>query len=163
MKAPINSVKHFIAHTELNIAAGGISVQPVIHAVSVNAITNTSDVREGCSIKAVFIERWLIGDEAAGVNSQFVLTVEKKREGEADMTNANALNLQAYLNKKNILYTTQGIVSSSDGGNPIPVVRQWIAIPKGKQRFGLGDELHVNIAFVTKGTVCGIEIYKEYY
>ncbi len=163
MKAPINSVKHYISHTELNIAAGGISVQPAVHAVTVNAVTNTSDVREGSIVKAVYVERWLIGDEAAGVNSQFVLTVEKKREGEPDMTFTNASNLQAYLNKKNILYTTQGIVASSNGSSTVPVIRQWVLIPKGKQRFGLGDELHVNIAFVTKGTTCGMETYKEYY
>ncbi len=163
VKPVITTTKHYVHHTEFNIAAGGISVQPAVHAVTVNNITAAHDVREGSVIKAVYIERWLVGDDAAGINAQFNLTVEKKSGSQPDMTFANSANLGAYPNKKNILYTTQGIVGSSDGFSPIPVIRQYILIPKGKQRFGLDDELHVNISFVTKGTTCGLETFKEYY
>ncbi len=159
----INSVKHFTHHTEADISAGGIQNGEAVSAVTVNAITNSQDIREGSVVKAIYVERWLIGNGAAGVNAQFNLTVEKKRALEADMTFAQSATLTAYPNKKNILYTTQGIVPSSDGGNTVPVIRQWIAIPKGKQRFGLDDEIMVNVAFTTAGTTCGIEIFKEYY
>ncbi len=102
-------------------------------------------------------------NESAGGESQFTLTVEKKRTTETDMTNAQSANLQSYPNKKNILYTTQGIVNSTHTGPAIPIIRQWIKIPKGKQRFGLGDQFMVNLNSGGGSLqTCGIFIYKEY-
>ncbi len=162
MVAPINTVKHYVTQVDVVIATGVILNHAAINAVVAPATANTNEVREGAIVKAIYIERWLSGDEAT-VPSQFVLTVEKKRVTELAMTFAQSLVLQAYPNKKNILYTTQGVLTTTKlGGNTVPVIRQYILIPKGKQRFGLGDQLFVNIAFVTSGHACGIETYKEY-
>ncbi len=157
---PINSVKHYVQHTNLAQASGTIANQIAVDAVIAPAVANTFSVKEGSVIKAVFVERWLMADVGAGVSSQFTLTIEKKRDPEPDMTAAQSANLQAYPNKKNILYTTQGILVGAS--QAVPVFRQWIAIPKGKQRFGLDDQLMVNIAFVNSGRSCGMETYKEY-
>ncbi len=78
------------------------------------------------------------------------------------MTYAQSLNLGAYPNKKNILYTTQGVIGGRDT-QAIPVMRQWLLIPKGKQRMGLADKVEVTIA--STGTAmqrCGIFTFKEY-
>ncbi len=162
MLAPIMSIKHYIPTSIGQIASGSILNQKLVHGVVAPANTNTFDVIEGATVKAVYIEMWLVSNQGAGDESQFVLTVEKKRAVETDMSNSNALNLQAYSNKKNILYTTQGIVGSSSITGAVPVIRQYILIPKGKQRFGLDDELFVNVAAVGLLQRCGIATYKEY-
>ncbi len=162
MVAPINSIKHYVPLTNIQIGSGAINNHKIIEAVVAPAQTATNNVHEGASIKAVYVEIWLSSNEASGAESTFILTVEKKRASEADMTNANALNLQSYLNKKNILYTTQGILNSNTVQGSVPIIRQFIAIPKGKQRFGLGDEFFVNIAAVGLLQTCGIAIFKEY-
>jgi len=45
-----------------------------------------------------------------------------------------------------------------------PILRQWVKIPKTKQRFGLKDKLVLQV--FAQGaldlTACGFELYKEY-
>ncbi len=163
MLSPINTVKHYVHHSNLAVMSGAISNQNICVAVIAPAVATSATVREGAVIKALYIERWIIGDGATNTPTQFTLVIEKKRTQEADMTNAQANNLGVYPNKKNILYTTQGILGAGiDGNQAMPVFRQWILIPKGKQRFGSGDEVLVNIAAVGDIRVCGIDTYKEY-
>ncbi len=162
MVAPINSIKHYVALTNASIASGAISNTTQINAVVAPATSNAFDVIQGAVIKAIYVELWLGSNEAGASESQFVVTVEKKRDSEPNMTNAQALNLGSYPNKKNILYTTQGIVGSLAVTGAVPIIRQYILIPKGKQRFGLEDELMVNIAAVGSLQRCGITTYKEY-
>ncbi len=164
MRAPINSVKHYVQFSNATLATGASITQVLVNAVVAPATASTASVKEGSIIKAVFIEKWLVGDSGVdGTPSQFVLTVEKKRDAEPDMTAAQSNTLAAYPNKKNILYTTMGIITNSKNGGPTaPVLRSWIKIPKGKQRFGLGDELVVNIAAIVTIRHCGFSTYKEY-
>ncbi len=164
MRSPINSVKHYVQFPNATLASGASITQPQITAVVAPAQIDTSSVKEGSIVKAIFIEKWLVGDSGVdGTPSQFVLTVEKKRVAETDMTAAQSNTLAAYPNKKNILYTTMGIVTNSKNGGPTaPVIRNWVKIPKGKQRFGLGDELVVNIAAIVTVRHCGFSTYKEY-
>ncbi len=75
----------------------------------------------------------------------------------ADMT-----ALDAYTNKKNVLYHTQGL-TNINGDSAIPFVRGWFKIPKSKQRFGLGDSLFlVTSAQALDTNICGFATYKEY-
>ncbi len=162
MVAPINSLKHYVPRPSIVIATGAITNFVAIDAVKAPATAASKEVVEGAVIKAVYVEMWIGSNEAAGSESQFVLTVEKKRDQEADMTNAQALNLMDYPNKKNILYTTQGIVGSLAVSGTIPVVRNWILVPKGKQRFGRDDQFLINVAAVGALQLCGITTFKEY-
>ncbi len=161
MLAPINTTKHYLHHAFFTVAAAAITNNDEVNAVALSAVTNANDVQSGSIVKAIYIEYWMSGDSASA-QSTFNITVEKVSGGQPDMTFANAVNLMAYPNKKNVLYTTQGLVGDSTN-NAVPIIRQWIAIPKGKQRFGLGDQLRTNIASIT-GTIrlCGIVIFKEY-
>jgi len=59
------------------------------------------------------------------------------------------------------LYTTQGLTSEQNA-NAVPIIRQWFKIPKGKQRFGLGDQMVLNISAAQEGVEnCGMFIFKE--
>ncbi len=104
---------------------------------------------------------WLLaGSQQPG---SFQLTLEKISSNAPDMTHNDSTLLHDYGNKKNILYTTQGLVGDANT-NPSPLLRQWFKIPKGKQRFGLGDKLNLNLSsFAENITSCGVIIYKEYY
>ncbi len=164
MLAPINSNKHFVQQAQSTVAAATISTRIVADAVVAPATTNASDVRQGAIIKAVWIELWIIGDGAAGLLNSFNITLEKLPSNLATMAFIDSLALGAYTNKKNILYTTQGIVSQSDGVQPAPIIRQWFKIPQGKQRMGLGDRIVLNISNLIANNlaICGMFIYKEY-
>ncbi len=119
-----------------------------------------NEVAEGSAIKAVYVELWLIGGTA---DQFFTITLEKVPGAGNVQTFTESTNLFAYVNKKNILYTTQGLAPNDGVGQPVPVIRQWFKIPKGKQRWGLNDNLNLNIASRGDGTitVCGFFTYKE--
>ncbi len=120
------------------------------------------DVEEGCKIFGTYLETWLNGQGATGLTTQFVAVVVLLKSGALAPTAAQMLILQTYPNKKNILYTTQGVLGSKDNQS-VPIIRDRIRIPKGKQRFGLGDSLNLIIAPVGQTIQnCGIAVYKEF-
>jgi len=164
MLAPINSNKHYVHRTNVQLASGAIQNNVIVDAVVAPATGNAFDVEEGSVVKAVYIEIWLASAGAAAATNQFSLTVEKLPNNLVAMTFAQSANLGAYTNKKNILYTTQGVlVSAASGTTSIPIIRQYILIPKGKQRMGLSDRLMVNISATGQPlNICGIFTYKEY-
>ncbi len=165
MQAPIHSIKHYVQFSTAAIASGANSSHVVVDAVSTAAAgSNSRDVEEGSLVKAIFFEMWMGGNGAVGSNNQFTLIVEKKPAGATVITVAQMANLASYPNKKNILYTTQGIVGSISGGPAIPIIRTFILIPKGKQRMGLGDQMILTISNVSAETLqrCGFMTYKEY-
>ncbi len=164
MLATINSNKHFVPQSLSTVASGSVTGRSVINTVVAPAVANSDEVRQGAVVKAVFIELWILGAEVSGTNTSFLVALEKRPSGAPAMTFANSQNLGAYGNKKNILYTTQGVVGSDQGGQgAIPVLRQWFKIPKGKQRMGLSDRVVLNISALANGLViCGQFIYKEY-
>ncbi len=164
MLAPINSVKHFVQHFLTTIVGASVVNLTLVDAVVASAVDTPEEVLEGSVIKAVWVEIWVIGQGAEGVTSAFGVSLEKLPAAATPMTSAQSLALMTYPNKKNILYTTQGVVGSDIGANAVPILRQWFAIPKGKQRFGLGDKLVLNLANVgpTNYQSCGVFIFKEY-
>ncbi len=162
MKATINSRKHYVHQTNTAIASGARLSLPIVDSVLAPATATSASVTEGAEVKAVHCEYWLTGNEVSGNTTQFLLAVEKVPSGLVAMTAAQAVNLNSYQNKKNILYTTQGVLSSSIDGQSIPVIRDWVKIPKGKQRMGLGDKIIVTINAVGKLRACGLALYKEY-
>lgn len=162
--APINTVKHFVARTNTLSATGTVVNLTVADAVAAPASASTLQVLEGAVLKAVHLELWFLQDGNSGTNTQITLIVEKIPAGATPPTLTNLANLQAYLNKKNILFTFQGNLGASiDGVQQIPILRDWVLIPKGKQRMGLGDK--IVISFISIGqsiATCGMFIYKEY-
>ncbi len=164
MLAPINSIKHYVPQSLSTVASGAVTGRSVINTVVAPATASADTVKEGSVVKAVYIELWLLGGEVSGTNTSFLVALEKRPSGAPAMTFANTQNLGAYINKKNILYTTQGVLGSDQGGQgAVPVLRAWFKIPKGKQRFGLGDRVVLNVsALANELVLCGQFIYKEY-
>ncbi len=164
MLPPINSVKHYVHLTNNILASGALIAHELVSAVVAPATSNAQDVREGAIVKAVYIEIWIQNDGGTGTDNQFNVAVEKIPTSGIAMTYAQSLNLGSYPNKKNIFYTSQGVQGASVDGVPaVPVLRNWILIPKGKQRFGLGDRLILNISstgFNLRN--CGLSTYKEF-
>ncbi len=158
---PINSNKHYVHRTALTIAVGAIQNVIVVQSVVAPATANSFSVEEGSIVKAIFVEIWAIADTGL---TAFTMSVEKRPSSSPAMTFAQSANMGAYPNKKNILLTTQGLLADKTAGPAIPLYRQWIPIPKGKQRMGLSDELVLNVSNIGGNTfqVCGIFTYKEY-
>lgn len=152
--SPITSQKHIVQHSVASVAAGARSIETVASVVNIRTTSNT-DVLEGSKVFTVYLERWIEG-QAAGAN--FGLAVIKLASGNAGPNYANCTNLNDWGGKNNILYMTYGIVGTT---NPVPVVREWIKIPK--KRMALGDTIIVVIWSQSGGVDhCGHDIYKEY-
>ncbi len=162
MLAPINTVKHYVQLENSTIASGAARGNAVVDAVIAPAAANTRDVREGAIVKAIFFESWVKSNASAGTDTKFQTAIEKVPAGATALTFTQMNNLQAYDNKKNILFYSQGVIGDLTT-QAIPIVRNWFKIPKGKQRMGLGDR----IVLTTTSTGaeinhCGFTTFKEY-
>ncbi len=164
MLAPINSVKHYVHRSNTSVASGAVLNTTVADSVVAPATSTAADVKQGSILKAVFIEFWLWGGGLTGVDTQFNLAFYKAPVGVVAITAAQLNNLGSYPNKKNVFYHTQGVIGAGVDGSPaVPVLRQWMLIPKGKQRFGLDDRLFISVTSTgTALQVCGFITYKEY-
>ncbi len=160
MLAPINTVKHYNERTLFAVGSGLIQNLTEIVAVVSPDANNAVEVVEGAIIKAIYIELWITSDDAA--QGTFTFSLEKINTTQTDMTAAENITKFSYSNKKNIFYSTMGLTPPNIQSG-IPIVRQWFKIPKGKQRFGLGDQLNMNLSGPSNGiSVCGFSTYKEF-
>ncbi len=164
MQPPINTVKHYVGNPRFVVALGTAISLEIANVVAAPVNTNREDISEGSVIKSVHFEFWIQGGGSTGLTTQFVMIIEKIPSGLGNPTFADMLNLGGYINKKNILYTTQGVIGPNiDGNGAVPIVRDWLLIPKGKQRMGQEDRIVVTFASVeTALVVCGLNTYKEY-
>ncbi len=163
MRAVIKSKKHVFQISQSTVAQAAI-VNTVFAEAQEGTSTTPQDMEEGAIVKACYLEFWLSQDSASTVGSYTVIV--QKLPGTAGLTSsANLAALHDYNNKKNILFTAQGLLTPNDGGQ-IPVLRGWYKIPKGKQRFGLSDRLLISVrnnnATAIDINFCGLAIYKEY-
>ncbi len=163
MRPIIKSKKHIFQISQSTVSQAAVVSSVIIEAKEITS-TTPQDIEEGAIVKACYLEYWVSQDSASVVGSYTVIVY--KLPGAA--TSASAGNIAAlhdWDNKKNILFTAQGLLTPNDGGQ-IPVLRSWYKIPKGKQRFGLGDRFIVairnNNATAIDINFCGLAIYKEY-
>ncbi len=164
MLAPINSNKHYVHRTNAVITGGVVDSIVAVDATSAPASTNPFDVEEGSIVKAIHFEYWLLSNGATGSDVQFIVIVEKVPSNQASVTAAQIVNLGAYPNKKNILFTSHGVLGAAvDGQGSLPVLNSWILIPKGKQRQGLGDRIVTTFLPIGENVnICGLATYKEF-
>ncbi len=162
MLAPIHSEKHISQISLSSISAGTASGVEVVKAVAVADKNLVKEVTEGSLVKAIYFEIWVKSLVDTGLGS-VILIVEKAPLDSTGATYVNMTALNDYPNKKNILYTQQGLTPTETSSNPMNLIRGWVKIPKGKQRMGLGDTVHLRIASATEGvSFCGFALYKEY-
>ncbi len=165
MVAPINSIKHYVQRANLARTTGQILNQVLVDAVTVATEgANAFDVVEGAVVKAIHMDYWVHSDGATGTSTQFNAILEKVQNGVVGATASQMLNLGAYPNKRNILWSFQGNMGAAvDGQGVIPFIQGWFKIPRGKQRFGLGDQLLLSLVSTGQTIeVCGQSVYKEY-
>ncbi len=106
----VNSIKHYVQHENAVVGSAAVRTIEVIDTVGQAAVANANDVVEGAVIKAVFIEMWIKSGATAGNDTKFQLSIEKLPAGGTLNTFAGMNNMMAYLNKKNVLYFTQGVI-----------------------------------------------------
>ncbi len=156
----VHSEKHYVQNSLFTIAAGAIGTQDLIRGVAVLNKNLVYEVEEGSSVKAIYIEYWLNTNDTTPGSA--IVTVEKLT-GQSTLPNSTTIaSLASYANKKNVFFTGMGLTNPNTS-TAIPVLRQWVKIPKSKQRFGLDDRLLISF-FSQTGTlkVCGFATYKEY-
>ncbi len=162
MLAPINTVKHYVQMENTSTATGARRSVELVDAIVAPATAGTESVKEGAIVKAIFIELWVKSSATAGTFTKFQLAFEKVPTAVAPLTFTQMNNLQAYENKKNILFFSQGVIGDLTT-QALPVVRQWFKVPKGKQRMGLGDRLVLAISATSQAIqTCGFATFKEY-
>ena len=159
--SPINSEKHIVQQSLATITGGESTSFVIAEAIGSPTATDPREVEIGATIKAVYIEMWI----ASSANNHGTATaVLAKFPAGSDFSFSNMTNLHNSINKKNILYTTQGL-SPDANANPVPFLRAWYKIPKGKQRMGAGDKIQLVIAALIPTVdidICGLFIYKRY-
>ncbi len=160
MKSPIHSTKHYVQTSLATILAGAITSVNIVQAVSVADKNAVNEVEEGALVKACYVEDWLrTADTAPG---SFVYIICKNPSGTGAPTVAEMAALGTWNNKKNILFTSMGLLNDQDA-DATPISRGWYKIPKGKQRMGLDDRISIHILAQSLDLVrCGFATYKEY-
>ncbi len=154
----VHSRKHYVQQAIAEVGAGAVVTTGI--AVAVETPTAVNHIQEGSSVKAVYVERWMRGGTSSLLASGQSIVYKKM----SDSTNPSATDLAAlgdWDNKKNILYTTMGLFNT-EADSAIAIIRQWIKIPKSKQRFGLGDSLNISSFAAVASDFCGFQTYKEY-
>lgn len=149
-------------HTQFTVASAAVTGHIDVNSRVLLSVNSADDVVEGSVVKAVFVERWLLGAIAAN-HTSFVIICEKAAGGQPNITFTQMAALNAYPNKKNILWTSQGLLGDNQT-NAVPIIRDWVRIPKGKQRFGLNDQFRISIAAIGADDLfgCGVTIFKSY-
>jgi len=157
----VHSEKHIVQQSITSDTLNTVAITVLATAVAVADKTAVSDVEEGSSIKAIFLEQWVKSSGTTGLASgQWCLF---KRTG--DQSNPSTTDMAAlgdWDNKRNILHMGMGLYNDNSA-DAVAVLRGWFKIPKGKQRMALGDRLL--LAFFNPAVTanrCGFAIYKEY-
>ncbi len=163
MRAVVKSRKHIFQISQSTVAQAAV-VNTIIVKSAEATSTTPEGIEEGAIVKACYLEFWVSQDSASVVGSYTLILVKIPGIAGNPITGEVAA-LHDYHNKKNILFTAQGLLTPNDGGQ-VPILRGWYKIPKGKQRFGLDDKLVVTIrnnnATAIDINFCGLAIFKEY-
>ncbi len=161
MRAVIKSRKHIVQAPFSQIGTGTSENIPIAIVVDRTIADASTEVVEGAIIKAVFVELWL---QNSANDGHSIVILEKAQSSSTGAIFAQMADLDSYVNKKNILFTHEGLTSNDGVGNPVAIMNGWFKIPKSKQRFGLGDTLTLTISNPSSNNLnrCGKIIYKEY-
>ncbi len=157
----VHSTKHYVQLPFNDITTGTREINLIVRATESTQANAATEVREGSTVKAIYFEMWI---QNSGVDGVFIATITKDMELATGPSFGEQANLFAYTNKKNILWTSQGLTSNDGISGPVNIIRGWVKIPKSKQRFGLGDSINMNISNTSAGDLhrCGFALFKEY-
>lgn len=156
----VHSEKHIVQFSINTITGGQADAFEVATGVPVASKDAATEVEEGSTIKAVYLEVWVRAGSTTPSSGQMCFYKRQSSAPNPSTTNMAALN--AWDNKRNIFYTTMGLFNDQDA-DAIVIFKGWIKIPKGKQRMANGDNLTFTIFSPTIDLqMCGFALYKEY-
>ncbi len=159
VRPTVHSTKHYTQFSISTVTGGQVDELDIIEAVAVANKDISKEVEEGASIKAVYIELWARAGSTTPASGQMIIF---KTTNSAGPSTTNMAALNNWPNKKNIFYTTMGLFNDQDA-DAIAIYKGWLKIPRGKQRFGLGDQLRIAVFSPTIDLqLCGFATYKEY-
>ncbi len=161
MRPTINTEKHIVQRSLFTIASGAVDNFFIANAKQAPVAATPQDIREGAKISAVYVEMWATSDDTA--QGSTVVTLQKLMGGQTPPAAGNMAALDSWTNKKNILHTQMGLVGPNTQ-YPMPLLKGWFKIPKGKQRFSIDDRLTLTIFGQSNGMqCCGFFLFKEQY
>ncbi len=156
----VHSEKHYVQFSISTVTGGQADTLTLADAVSIDQKNAVSEVVEGNSIKAIFLELWARAGSTTPASGQMV--VYKQIADSSNPSTTDMAALGTWDNKRNIFYTTMGLFNDQDA-DAIALFKGWIKIPKGKQRMALGDSLKLTVFSPTIDLqICGFVTYKEY-
>ncbi len=161
MRPRVHVEKHIVQRSLFTVAAGAIDNFVIVNCQQAHVAATPNEIREGSTVSAVYVEMWIQSDDTALGSS--IVTLEKVpgAGGTSTMTAAESAALDSYDNKKNILYTQQGLTPTSIQF-PMATIKGWFKIPKGKQKFGIEDRIILNVHGQSNGlSACGFALFKE--
>jgi len=160
VKPIINSEKRIRQVSLTNVSPLGVGREFIAEVKRDPNLSDPTEIAVGTVIKAVYIELWLLATSQQPNTS--VVAFLKATNGSDGPIPSEMLNLNAYGGKKNIFEMHQGLTGDANT-NSSPFFRGWVKVPKGKQRFGLGDNLQIAITPITEDIqYCGVFIFKAY-
>jgi len=159
--SPIQTRKHIVQQPIQTVTTATTLLLDIVEAVATGASATPGEINEGSVVKACYVELWIVTD--AMTTGSTVVTLYKNPGGSNNLTHGLAGGaLNQWTNKKNIFNMFQGLIGDQNT-NTVPVFRGWYKIPKGKQRFGLGDKLTLSVSALSADCqICGFFLYKEY-
>ncbi len=156
----VHSTKHYVQQSIGTVVVGTNANTTLVTGVAVAAKDAVSEVEEGSTVKAIYLELWI--RSAAVAAASFTFAFFKLPSGAGFPSETELAALGNWDNKKNILYTSQGLINDVDS-SALNLFKGWIKIPKGKQRIGLGDNIGWSLRTVGQSlNFCGFSLYKEY-
>ena len=153
---PVHTEKHYVATN------GSANANVATHrSIASETATGRSQVVVGSHVKNIFLEYWIASSDATvTAGDSFNFMVYKLVAGDAVPSSTELNDPASWTNRKNIFHYSRGLVSSVQ--MPIPVIRSWIKIPRGKSRIGAGDQIMVSFSGNKAYGYCGFATYKEY-
>ncbi len=157
----VHSSKHYVQFGISQITTASRETVNLVKTVEGSTSDLSKEVNEGSTLKAIYVELWL---QNQGNLGESIVTLTKDPVDGVGPTFAEMAALHTYVNKKNILFTHQGLTSNDGVSGPVVVCRNWFKVPKTKQRFGLGDKINLNISNTSSNDLnrCGFALFKEY-
>ncbi len=163
MRPIISSKKHYVQISQATVSQGLLVNTEIVDAIE-GSHSSPTHISEGDIVKAVYVEFWL-GTASATIVGSYTVVIYKNPGSGHGLTSGEAAALHDYTNKKNVFFASQALSPPTDGGL-VNVIKTWIKIPKGKQRFGLADRFTIairnNNATAVDLNFCGICIFKSY-
>ncbi len=153
IKNEVNSVQGVVAATNLTLT--------IAQAADVHDTAVPTSVRNGCIIKAIWMEWWYYGLSASNTND--IADIYLIKNPGNNLVNPNPGTTGTSNEKKFIIREWKGLAGNKSlGGTPYTQTGRWFKIPKRYQRMGTDDVWFLVVRSPTTGNFCSKFIYKWY-